>query len=103
MPGGRTLAFGEAVVEPGRGAVAQVQADGLVDGIDDLQKHEERADGRQRQGEGVVALDRADQDAHRDGEQRGQRAAEQQDGVPGARQQRVGARQHSGELDVVAL
>ena len=64
--------FGQPVVEPGRGAVAEVGADGVVDRIEDLQKHEDAAGERERHRQRVAASHSADQDAHRDGERGGQ-------------------------------
>ena len=96
---GRTDAcFGEAIVEPRRGAIAEVGADRLMDRRQDLEQDEGDADERERLGEASALLHRADQPAHGDREERRQSAASDQDEPPGDRQPRIRARQHGEEL-----
>ncbi len=74
--------FGEPVIEPRGGAVAQVGAERLVDGAEHLQQDEDDADKRQRAGERVPALHGADQHAHGDRKRSRQDAAQQQHRPP---------------------
>jgi hypothetical protein len=45
--GGTQARVGQLVVEPGRGPIAEVGADGLMNGMDDLQQAKDEADERQ--------------------------------------------------------
>ena len=67
---------GEPVVEPRRGAIAEVRAERPVDGRQHLQQHERRPGQRERAGQRRAALHRADQHAHGDGEGDRQHAAQ---------------------------
>ena len=75
--------LGQPVVEPRRGAVAEVGADRLVDRREHLEQDEHDADERERAGEAVAALHRADEHAHRDREHRRQHAAQDEHDPPG--------------------
>ena len=70
--------FGQPVVKPGCGAVAQVGAERLVDGAEHLDQDKDPAGKGQRAGERVAALHGADQHAHGDGKRCRQNAAQQQ-------------------------
>ena len=98
MPGWMDARLGEAIVEPRRGAIAEVGADDLMDRRQDLEQHEGGADERERLGQARALLHRADQPAHGDREERRQRAAGDEDEPPDDRQPRVRARQHGEEL-----
>jgi hypothetical protein len=76
---------GQSVVEPGRGAIAEIGADGLVHRRHDLEQYEHDADEAQRPGEAIAALDGADEHAHRDAEHGRQHAAQQEQRPPGDR------------------
>ena len=95
--------LGQAVVEPRGGAVAEVGADRLMDRRQHLEQDEDRADQRERTGEPVAALHRADERAHRDGEDGGQHAAQHEHAPPGQRPAAVGLRQDREELPFVAF
>ena len=80
--------FGEPVVEPGGGAVAEVGADRLMNRAEHLKQHEDRAGERERAGERIAALDGADEHAHRDRERRRQDASQQEADPPGGGESR---------------
>ena len=63
-----------------------------------LQQDEDDADEGERAGEAVAALHRADEHAHRDGEDRRQHAAQHEHDPPGDREAAVGLRQDGEEL-----
>ncbi len=84
--------FGESVVQPGRGAIAEVGAYGLVDRVEDAPQHEDAAHEDERQGEVVAAVDGADQAAHGYRENSWQGAAQNQDQPPRSSQCSVSAR-----------
>ena len=67
--------FGEPVVKPGGGTVAQVGADGLVNRAEHLEQNECGANQRERPRKAASALDGADEDAHGDGQHGGQHAS----------------------------
>ena len=94
--------FGQPVVEPGRGAVAEVGAERLVNRAEHLQQDEDRAGKGQRAGERVAALHGADQHAHGDGERRRQDAAQQQHRPPARSQSRSRFGQDGEELPFLA-
>ena len=75
--------LGQPVVEPRGGTVAQVRADRLMNRAEHLKQHEDRAGKRQRTGQRIAALHRADQHAHRDREHRRQDPSQQQGRPPG--------------------
>ena len=93
---------GEPIVEPRARAVAQVRARGLVNGREDLQEDEHRADEREGGDQAVAVLDRGDERAHRDREHRRQRAAQDEHRPPGGRQRAVGPGQNREELPFLA-
>ena len=93
--------IGELVVEPRRGAVAQVRADRGVDRGQHLQEHEHRTEGTQRAGELVAPLDRPDHHTGGDGQQGGQHAAQREDGPPEGGQPTVGLGDHPGEAPLL--
>ncbi len=101
-PQGTNARLGQTVIEPGRGSVAKVSAQGLMDWAEDLEEDEHAADEGQRGSERPTALHRADEHAHGNGENGGQRAAQQQDEPPQASENRVGPGQDAEELPLVA-
>ncbi len=90
------------VVEPGRGAVAQVSADRLMNGAEHLQQHKDRARKGQRAGERMALLHRAHQHAHGNRKRRRQDAAQQQHRPPGRGQARIRFGQNGEELPFLA-
>ena len=89
--------LGQAVVEKRRGAIAEVVADRRLNRRQHLQQDEDDADDAERTRQAVAALDGADQDPHRNGEQRRQDAVQQHDRPPRQRESRVGLRQRREE------
>ena len=88
----------QAVVEKRRGAVAEVVADRRLNWRQHLQQDEGGADEAQWTDQALTALDGADEDAHRNGEQGRQDAMKQDDGPPRQREPAVGPRQGREEL-----
>ena len=74
--------LGQPVVQKRRRAIAEVVADRRLERRQHLQQDEHDADDGQRPGQAVAALDRRDEHAHRDREQRGQNAVQQHDRPP---------------------
>ena len=89
--------FGQLVVEPRRGAIAEVRADGGVNRDQHLQQDERRARERQRRGQAIAMLDGADEHAHRNPEENRQHAPEDEDEPPAKREAGSGLRQHREE------
>ena len=84
---GRTDArFGESIVEPRSRAVAEVRADRGVNRRQHLEEHERDGHCGERSGEPAATLHRRDERTHRDGEYRGQDAAQDERGPPGCRE-----------------
>ena len=94
--------FGQPIVEPGRGAVAQVGTERLVNGAEHLQQDKDAAGKCQRFGERVAALHGADQHAHGDGKRCRQDAAQQQHRPPARSQSRSRFGQDGEELPFLA-
>ena len=94
--------LGQPVVQPRRGAIAEVGAERLVDRRQDLQQDEDDAGEGERAGQAVAALHRADEHARRDREDRRQHAAQDEHDPPAGGQQRVGLRQDAEELPLLA-
>jgi len=95
--------FGEPVVEPGRGAVAKVGANRLMNRAQHLKQHEDGAGEGQRTGEGLATLHGGDEHAHGDGEGRREGASEQEGRPPGGGKAGVRFRQDGEELPFLAL
>ncbi len=95
--------LGEPVVEPCRGAVAEVGADRGVDRRKHLEQHEHGAGEGQRRREVVAALDRADEQPHRDREDRRQHAAQGEHDPPRDRERAIGLREDAEELPLLPL
>ena len=104
MPNARRAhaGFGEPVVEPRGGAVAQVGAECLMNGAEHLQEHKDRARKGERSGQRMAMLHRAHQHAHGNRERRRQDAAQQQHRPPGRGQTRIRLGQHGEELPFLA-
>ncbi len=95
--------FGQPVVEPCGGAVAEIGADRLMNRAEHLQQHEDRAGKGERTGKRMAALHGADQHAHRDRERRRQDPSQQQSRPPGGGETQVRLRQDGEELPFLAL
>ena len=93
----------EAVVEPGRGPVAEIVAEGCVDRREHLQEDENDAGEHERADQAVAALHGRDEQAHGNREDRGQDAAKQQDDPPRDGEAAVRLWQHREKLPLVAL
>ncbi len=64
---GAHAGLGQAVIEPRGGAIAEVGAHRLVDRVQHLQQHKNRAGKGQRPGQSMSLLYGADQHAHGNG------------------------------------
>ena len=95
--------FGQAVVQPGGRAIAEVRAQRPMYRCEGLQQHEARADPDQRGRDARTGLNRGDQSPHGNREDRGQHAAYQQDGPPGRGEARVGFRQRGKKLPLLTF
>ncbi len=95
--------LGEPVVEPGRGAVAEVRAHRLVDRAEHLEQDEHRPCEGERPPQRIATLHGADEHAHRDREGRGQDPSQQEGGPPGDGEGGVRLRQDGEEFPFVAL
>ena len=95
--------FSEPVVEPRGGTVAEVGADRLVDWVEHLEQKENGANQRERAGQTACALDRGNEDAHGNGEHRGQQAPQDERDPPRHGEAGVSLRQNAKELPFVAL
>ena len=102
MPGGRDAGRGELVVEPCGGPAAEVGADRVMERRQYLKQHEHRPGQGQRQDERIAALDRANQHAHGDCEQRRQKSAKQQRQPPCDGERKIGLRQNAQEFPFLA-
>ena len=97
-PGRVHAGFGEPIVEPRRRPIAEVGADDLVDGREDLQEDERDADQREWLGQARAPLHGSDELAHGDREQCGQETAGDEDDPPGAGERGVRPGQDPEEL-----
>ncbi len=103
MPGGRDARLGQPVVEPGRGAVAEVGADRLMDRREHLEQDEHDARSTSGPARLCACLHRADEHAHGDGEDRRQHAAQDEDDPPRDGERAVGLRQDAEELPLLRV
>ena len=71
--------LGQSIVEPRRGAVAEVGSQGLVNRRQDLQQDEHDTDQGERAAKTVALLHGADECSHRDRESRRQHASQHED------------------------
>ena len=94
---------GQPVVEPRRGAVAEIRADRLMDRGQHLKEDEDDADEDERHREAPAVVDRADEHAGGDREHRGQRAAQEEHEPPAPGEDRVRFGQDREELPFLAL
>ena len=94
---------GELVVEPCRGAVAEVGAECRVDRVEDLEQYEDEPDSGERRGQRVAVLNRADEHAHRYRERGGQNPAQHEHSPPRDGQGRVGPVQDPEELPFLTI
>ncbi len=94
--------LGQAVIEPCGGAVAEVGAHRLVNWVQHLEQHKNRAGKSQRPGERMALLHGADEHAHGNGKRRRQHPAQQQDGPPRRGETRVRLGQDGEELPFLA-
>ena len=104
MPDARTgdAGVGQLVVEPRRGAVAEVRAERGVQRAQDLQQDEQDADHAERNGQRArVMLDRADKDAGGDGEPGRQQPAQRQQRPPADRHRPVRTPERGRELQLL--
>ena len=101
-PRRRHAGGGQAVIEPGGDAAAEVGADRLVQRGEHLQQHEDDADAGERRREVAMALQGADHRPAGEGEEGRQRAAEEQHRPPGGGEAGRGPRQSGEELPLVA-
>ena len=95
--------LGQSIVEPAGGEIAEVVAERLVNRREHLEQDEDRARDRKRVGEAPAALDRADEHAHGDRENRRQRAPQEQHCPPRDRKGPIGLRQRAEKLPFVSL
>jgi hypothetical protein len=89
---------GDAVIQPGGRAIAEISAERLVDRREHLQGDEHDAGERQRRGQRFATLDGGDEHAHRHGKQRRQRASQQEGNPPPQREGRGRSRQRTEQL-----
>ena len=94
---------GQTIVEPGRGAVAEVGAERAVNRGEDLQQDEGGTDERQRSRERRALLNGTHKLPHSDREASGKHAAKKQDTRPDRCQRRIGAKEGCGQLRGVPL
>ncbi len=92
----------QAVVEPCRGPISQVGADGLLDWREYLQQDEHGARERERPGQTLAMLHRANEHAHGNREECGQNAAQRQHQPPRDGQRPIGSGQDGEELPLFA-
>ena len=93
----------EPIVEPCSGAVAKIGADRVVDRSEHLKQDEHGAGYRERAGQAVSALDRANEQTHGNGECRGQHAPQDEHEPPRRGEGGVGLWEDAEELPFVAL
>lgn len=93
---------GQAVVQPGSGAVAERGADCLVERREHLEEHEHDGNHGERRRRTRALLDSADERPHRNREHRRQRTAEEKDRPPCDGERRIGFGQRSEELPLFA-
>ena len=92
----------QLIVEPSRGAAAEVGAHGLVQGCQHLQQDERRPDQRERAKQGSALLHRAHHHPHRNGEDRRQQPPRHEQRPPQHGERRVGLGQHGEVLPLLA-
>ena len=90
----------QPIVKPRRRPAAEIRADGMMDRREDLEQHERRSDGTQRQAQARAALHGGDEHAHRHRERHRQQAARDDQHPPGQRQPAIGAGQNGGKRPV---
>ena len=95
--------FTQPVIEPRRGAVAEIHADGGVNRRKDLQRDENDSHRRERAGEVTVMLHSGDEHAHHDREQRGEHAAEDEHYPPRDGKLRVDLGEGAEKLPLFSL
>ncbi len=95
--------LGQAVVQPGRRAVAEISADRLMDRRQHLEQHEHDPRERERPAEVSAALDGGDEHAHGNRKHGGQGATQQEHQPPGRGQQWISLRQNAEELPLLPL
>src|SRR4029077_16166906 len=93
--------FGQPVIEPGGGAVAEVGANCLVDWREDLEQDEDDADEDKPAGQAVAALYGGNERAHGDSEDRGQHASQHEDDPPYYCEGAIRLGQHRKKLPLV--
>jgi hypothetical protein len=101
-PGRAHARDGELVVQPRRRPIAEVGADRLVEGREDLQQHEYQPGDCQRHRQAAALLHGANEQPHRHGERRREHAAQDQHRPPCRSERPIRARQHGEELPFVA-
>ena len=95
--------LGQAVVEVSRGAIAQVVAHRGLDRGQHLEKHEGHAEDAERARQGLAALHRVDEAAHRHGKQRRQQSVQPHHGPPRQGQAAIRLRQRREEEPLLPL
>ncbi len=95
--------LGEPIVEPGGGAIAEVGANHGMDRGEHLEQHEPRAGEGERRRQIIMALDRANEHAHGDGEGRRQHSAQGQHEPPRACEGAIGLREDAEELPLFPI
>jgi len=95
--------LGKPIIKPCGGSVAQVSADCLVDRGEHLKEDEDDSHEGERAREALAALHRADEQTHRDREDRGQHAAKDENRPPNPGERAICLRQDAEKLPFVAL